>query len=307
MLKILITGGSGLLATNWACYAREKHKVILGIHNTSINLRGVEVAGLNLESKGSVVEDLKVIKPDIVIHSAGLTNVDVCEKDPELANHVNCELSENVASACAKLDIKLVHISTDHLFAGHQPFSDEDAKPHPVNTYAISKLCAESRVQSVDPEALVIRTNFFGWGHRLRQSFSDWVLENVSTGIEITLFDDVYFTPILIDTAAEYVHQLLDVNAKGIFNVVSDERVSKYQFGCQLTEKFGLPSELLKRASISSAHLIAPRPSDMSLSNKKLKELTGLESVPLSKQLDLLKLQVNQGRLEEIKNAIRES
>lgn len=307
MLKILITGGSGLLATNWACYARDKYEVVLGIHNTSINLKGVEVATLNLESKDSLFEDLKAIKPDIVIHTAGLTNVDACENNPVLANHVNCVLTEHVASVCAKLDIKLVHISTDHLFSGHRPFTDEDDKPHPVNTYAISKLCAESRIQSVNPEALVIRTNFFGWGHRLRQSFSDWILENVSIGNEITLFDDVYFTPILIDVAADYVHQLLNANAKGIFNVISDERISKYQFGCQIADKFELSSGSLKHASISSAQLTAPRPNDMSLSNNKLKKLLGLTAIPLPRQLDMLKSQISQGRPEEIKNAIREN
>lgn len=307
MLKILITGGSGLLATNWACYARDTCEVILALHEKNVVLDIVKSTFINLESRDDILEVLNLISPDVVVHTAGLTNVDECQQNPQLAYHVNCELSANVAFACAKVGVKLVHISTDHLFSGQTPLSSETSIAQPVNVYAESKLRAEYEVTLLNPEALIIRTNFFGWGHQLRQSFSDWIYNNVSENKELTLFDDVYFTPILIDSLAEYVHELLAMNANGIFNVVSDERLSKYAFGLLLCKKFDLPSQLVKRGNISSIKLLAQRPNDMSLSNKKLKQTLGIGSVSVSNQLDLLKFQLENGREKEIKNAVRES
>jgi dTDP-4-dehydrorhamnose reductase len=111
----------------------------------------------------------------------------------------------------------------------------------------------------------------------------------------------------LIDSLAAYVHKLLAKNANGIFNVVSDERISKYEFGLLFCEKFGLSSSLIKRGNISSIKLPAPRPNDMSLSNSKLKQILGVSSISISNQLELLKFQFENGRATEIKNAIRES
>jgi dTDP-4-dehydrorhamnose reductase len=307
MLKVLITGGSGLLAVNWACCARDTCEVVLALHKKNVVLDGVKSVFVNLVSRDDILGVLNQISPDVVVHTAGLTNVDECQLNSQLAYHVNCELTANVAFACAKAGAKLVYISTDHLFSGQSPLSSEDSSTQPANIYAESKLCAEHEVTSLNPEALIIRTNFFGWGHQFRQSFSDWIYSNISNNKEITLFDDVYFTPILIDSLTTYIHELLALNVNGIFNVVSDERISKYAFGLLLCEKFGLSSHLIKRGNISSIKLLAPRPNDMSLSNKKLKQILGVGSVSVSNQLDLLKFQLENGRAKEIKNAIRES
>ena len=280
--SILITGGSGLLAVNWACFARDTCEVVLALHKKNVALDRVKSIFVNLESRDDILEVLNQTSPDVVVHAAGLTNVDECQKNSQLAYHVNCELAANVAFACAKVGVKLVYISTDHLFSGQSPLSSEDSSTQPVNIYAESKLCAEHEVTLLNPEALIIRTNFFGWGHQFRQSFSDWIYSSIGDNKEITLFDDVYFTPILIDLLATYVHELLAINASGIFNIVSDERISKYAFGLLLCEKFGLSSHLIKRGNISSIKLLAPRPNDMSLSNKKLKKALGVGSISVS-------------------------
>tara|TARA_B110000902_G_C14275985_1_gene574940 strand:+ start:427 stop:1350 length:924 start_codon:yes stop_codon:yes gene_type:complete len=307
MLKILITGGSGLLALNWACFARDTFEVILALHERNARLDKVKSVFMSLDSEESILKVLNETSPDIVIHTAGFTNVDACEQDPELANHVNYELAKNVASACVKANVKMVHISTDHLFSGDVAYVKESDVTQTINLYAASKLKGELVVRALNPEALVVRTNFFGWGHQFRLSFSDWIYNNINNGKAITLFDDVYYTPILIDTLATYVHQLLALNANGVFNISSDERMSKYTFGMLLCEKFGLPSNLITKGSVSSLELLAPRPNDMSLGNQKLKQKLSVNAISVSHQLDQLKLQMESGRNEEVKNAIMES
>ena len=307
MAKILITGGSGLLSLNWAYHIRDLHEVTLALHTRKIRMPGVNTAQVDLTSRDALTETVARISPDIVIHAAGLTSVDDCEQNPQLAQLVNSTLAGNVASSCKVNNKKLVHISTDHLFHGDEPRLTEDALPAPVNVYAQTKLSAETEVRDLAPDALIIRTNFFGWGPAYRRSFSDWIIDSLQQGKAITLFDDVHFSPILIDTAVDIVHGLLDKKATGIFNVVSDERLSKYDFAMLLAQEFNFPSDQVIRGKISGLKLAAPRPNDMSLNNDKIKDRLQLKSVSLRDQLGLLRQQWDSGRANEIRNVILEN
>ena len=91
--RVLITGGSGLLALNWACCMRASHEVILARHSRKITLDGVSVASLDLESDATLTKQLEVIRPGLVVHTAGLASVDLCEQQPAAAMHANAELA----------------------------------------------------------------------------------------------------------------------------------------------------------------------------------------------------------------------
>ena len=273
--KILITGGSGLLAFNWALSTRSNYAVTLLLHHKKISLLGVETDIASLSSLDECSSVLAKHQPDIVIHTAGLTNVEECEANPDLAQEVNVDLAKNIAIACSSQGVKLVHISTDHLFSGDQEFSTEESSTSPVNNYAKSKLLGEQQVLENCKDTLIVRTNFFGWGTRYRQSFSDFIISRLRSNIEIKLFQDVLFTPILITELVRKVHQLIDMNANGIFNVVGNKRLSKYEFGLKLASCFKLDKNLIKPIDISEKLQLIKRPKDMSLSNNKLVEVTG--------------------------------
>ena len=267
--SVLITGGSGLLAVNWGIMERERHRVILGLHERQITLAGVETRPIQLESTDVVLRALDETMPHLVVHTAGLTSVEACESAPQLARAVNVEMAANVARACAQRQVSLVHISTDHLFSGDQPFADEDRPVSPLNVYAATKAAAEVEVLAAHPKALVIRTNFYGWGPGHRRSFSDGIVRALRNGAEINLFHDVFFTPILIETLVAAVHDLVSAGAAGIFNVVGDERISKYAFGLAMAKQARLAPSLIKAGSILDRKGLVRRPLDMSLSNDK--------------------------------------
>lgn len=288
--RILITGGSGLLALNWAQTEKNNFEITLGLNKRQVDPGGVSIAWLDFTSLDTLSAGIGSIKPDIIIHTAGLTSVEGCEQDTALAYSVNVELAANVARIAEKLKCKLVHISTDHLYAGDQPNMDESAPASPVNMYGLTKYEAEKEVSAINPLALIIRTNFFGWGPSYRTSFSDNILQALRNGKELTLFSDVYFTPILIQTLVAAVHELIDKNVSGIFNVVSDERVSKYAFGCLLAKEFGLDETLIKAISLKSKSNLTRRPLDMSLSNQKVCTLLGKTLGNVSDQLKKLHL-----------------
>lgn len=245
-------------------------------------------------------QQIKSIAPDLIIHTAALTNVDECERDMERTYQTNVEIACNVASAASSLGIKLVHLSTDSLFSGEQSLMSEQTEPFPLNRYAQSKLKSEQLVQKICPEALILRTNFFCWGHRARQSFSDWIIYSLRGGHRLSLFDDVYFTPVLADELVRLTHELILMQACGIFNVSGNERLSKYQFGIQLAKQFNLPVNLISSAKSENAGLLAARPKDMSLLNHRLVKHLGRKLNNMDQYFSELIRQEKEGRRKEL-------
>jgi dTDP-4-dehydrorhamnose reductase len=298
--RVFITGGSGLLALNWAMTIKDQKEVILGIHNREINIHGFKTKRVDLESVADLIRELEIMQPDIVIHTAGLTNVEQCEAAPELAKHINIKLAKNVAKACARLKLPLVHISTDHLFNGLVAFVDEAHPMSPFNVYGKTKAEAEHQVLAAYPETLVVRTNFYGWGTSYRQSFSDTVIKNLRAGKELTLFKDVTYTPALAEVVTKSVHDLIRLKAAGIFHVVGDERLSKHEFGLKIAKEFNLNANLIKSGCITDRTSLVRRPHDMSLSNQKAKNFLGINFGGVDEHIALLHQQEKNGLAQEL-------
>lgn len=268
--RLLITGGAGLLALSWALMMRRKYEVTLLQNKRHIFLTEVQTEFADIRLSNELETVFNRVCPNVVVHTAGLTSVERCELYPEEAYDVNVVGSRQVAELSRRFNARLIHISTDHLFNGEVPLVDESTPASPLNQYGRTKWLAEQVVLESIPEALVLRTNFFGWGPSYRASFSDFILNALTTGRAVTLFDDVYYTPVLIEKLVNIGHALLEKHATGIFNVVGDERLSKYAFGLKLAQRIGSDAQLITCGSIAQRNELVNRPHDMSLSNKKL-------------------------------------
>jgi dTDP-4-dehydrorhamnose reductase len=297
---ILITGGSGLLALNWALAVREKFNVTLGLHDRKINLKDTRSILLDLDSKESLTRALEALQPQLVIHAAGLTSIEQCEANPILAKYINVDLTKNLAIVCAKLNIPMVYISTDHLFSGNESLVHEDCPVSPVNVYAKTKAEAETCILDSDPETLIIRTNFYGWGTSYRHSFSDIIINNLRAHKKIILFKDIYYTPLLIKTLVHIVHELVQRKFTGIFNVVGDDRISKYDFGLNLAKVFNLDFGLIYPGKKSDCPSLVERPFDISLSNQKVSECLNKKIGGLDQHILMLKAQEEKGLKGEL-------
>lgn len=299
--RVLITGGSGLLALNWALAIRSDHAVTLGLHEREVSLPGIQARRIDLESVDSITRTVDENDVSMVVHTAGFTNVDECEAKPDMAQHINVNLAANMAEACAKLNLPLVHISTDHLFSGTEAMVTEDTLVDPVNVYGQTKAEAELQVMATHPQALVMRTNFYGWGPSYRHSFSDMVIQALRAGKELTLFKDVFYTPILIEAAAKAAHDLVKLKANGIFHVVGDERISKYEFGLKIAKEFALDVALIKPGYLADQPSLIRRPNDMSLSNQKVCKLLGRKLGGTNEHIARLHQQEQNGLAREIR------
>lgn len=299
--SLFITGGSGLLAVNWALLMRDRYNIHLNLHHRIINPAGVQISTSNLSSVDEILEELSILRPEAIIHTAGLTDIEACEEDPKLANLVNVELSSNISKASKLLRIPLVHISTDHLYQGTKSSITELEPTAPINIYGYTKAKAEEAVLHNDEHALIIRTNFYAWGPSYRQSFSDRIISALREKKEIILFNDVYYTPILAENLIISVHELLETNAQGIFNVVSDNRISKFDFGITIANEFNLDKNYIKPGFFRSNSALVQRPIHMSLSNNKIRKLLGRQIGTVEEQIKRLNNQEMEGIVKEIK------
>jgi len=287
--KYLIFGGSGLLGVNWAIQKRVTCDIFIGLNKRVVKINGVSTFSIDFADHNSILRSISELQPDVVVNAAGLTSVEVCENYPQEAHNANVEIARKLAIAAHHSGAKMVHISTDHLYQGVMPSVDEETLPEPVNQYGITKWKAEQVVLEACPNALVIRTNFYGWGPKYRQSFTDFIISHLRAGKIIRLFEDVYYSPILISVLVNTIHELIIKGASGIFNVVGDERVSKLSFGKKVAEIFSLDQSLILSDSFAKRSDLVKRPLDMSLSNAKVVSFLGKPLGTMEEHLLLLK------------------
>ncbi len=303
-MRIFITGISGLLGLNAAIQLKDRHEVSGAYLSHPVFVKGIDIFTLNLVEEKPLQKAMALIQPQLILHTAGLANVDACEKDVEQAELLHVQASEYVARAALTVGAAMVHISTDHLSDGTQPLVLEDVSPNPLNVYARTKWLSEEVVRRTFKEALIIRTNFFGWSTSVKTSFSDWILAGLKEGNNLSLFKDVHFTPILINDLVTFIEELVRRGAKGTYNVASSERVSKYDFGVQLAKTFGFSTKQLRPTSVQDAALSAQRPLDMSLSTNKVTSLLGRPMPRVSDSLENYKKLGEEGWPESLRQAM---
>jgi dTDP-4-dehydrorhamnose reductase len=277
--KYLITGASGLLGQYLVpCVAQKGHDIvaIMNSHALSSDIANVEQLRADLAQKADVENLLDQVAPEVIIHAAGMTNVDACERESQKAHLINATLPSWIAQWAQINNKAFVFISTDHITDGKSPYFDEKISPAPLNVYAQTKVEAESLIRAHMPGALLLRTNFFGKGPHWRQSITDWIWGNVGAGRSIPGFTDSYFSPISGPELSRMMLMLIERGASGIFHVGGRERISKFDFARLFTAMAGYDEALIYPALMQDAPLTAPRPMDMSMSVKKIEAYLGM-------------------------------
>jgi dTDP-4-dehydrorhamnose reductase len=276
MKKILITGSNGFLGSNLVRFFSQKsgYKIFSTSQRPSVNPELSDFIQGNLLDNSFVNRLFLAIRPDLVINSVSLVNVDHCEENPDLAYKITVKTAENIARASDYYKCRLIYISTDHLFDGKKSMYTEDDIPAPVNVYGKTKLLAETNTLQNARNPVIVRTNFFGWsstGHP--PTFGEWMYINLKEKMPMNLFTDYFFTPLEATYLAEAIETVATSHFSGIINIAGLERCSKYDFGIALANECGFDSGPIIPTSIESASFKAPRQQDLSLSTEKFRKL----------------------------------
>lgn len=286
--NIFLTGSTGLLGYNWLKYKCNKYIFFASEHKNFINIKKERKFKGSLFNEKKLKIFLKEKKIDIFIHCAALSNVEKCQKIKKKCKLINSILPVKLAKICKDIKIKFIFISSDHIFDGKKKFYSEKSKTLAKNCYAKSKILAEKGILNTNKVALIIRTNFYGKNSKYKKSFSSIIIEKLKKNKKVYLFENVYYTPILIDKLIVSVHRLIDLKKSGIFNICSNQRLSKYSFGVMIAKKLGLSSENIIKIKLESLKKLASRPKDMSLSNKKIKKFLPSHYFDINKNLSEL-------------------
>lgn len=271
IMKLLVTGGSGLLGGNLAFIAATTHEVHATYHRHPVAIPGCRMHPLDLTDDRQIGRLVESIQPDVVVHTAAMTNADACERRQDEVWRVNVEGAEHLARACRKAGSKLIYINTDLIFDGRQGRYTEEDEPHPILYYGWAKLEAERRLPGYDLNYCSLRCALmYGWNLRPdKLCHAEWMLKALRAGQTVNLFTDQYRSPILVNNLCQAILEICRKDLRGIYHVGGPQRVSRYEFGRALARVYGFAEELLNPIPQDAAGLTAPRPRDCSLDTAK--------------------------------------
>ena len=231
---------------------------------------------------------LDEISPEVVVNLAALTDVDECERNPQHAYLLNVRIVENLAKWMSKQTngCHLVQISTDQVYDGIGPHGEEAIKL--TNYYGFSKYAGELAAAAVP--STILRTNFFGPSRsRGRASLSDWLVMSLSKGKTITVFDDVFFSPLSLQSLVEQLEIVVRNPRQGIFNLGSKDGMSKADFAFALAAVLDLRVATMDRGNSSSVKLIAYRPKDMRMDSSRYEKAFGAQLPSLGEEINSMR------------------
>ena len=261
--KILITGAAGMLGSTLIDKWQEKFDVFAtDLANFKEN-PAKKFMDFNLLSKsyGALID---WASPDIIIHCAAITNVDYCEENPEQAMAVNAESVNKFLKYGS--DARLIFISSDSVFPDGIHLASEKDRTLPENVYGKSKEVGENYINNSSGEHVAIRTTIVGKNiNPSYQGFVEWIVNTVQKGKEITLFDDVLFTPITTWHLANEMEWIMKNNISDIVHVAGREPISKYDFGKKIIEGLELDTKLIRKGSLDNAKFNAKRSNDQTM------------------------------------------
>lgn len=255
--RILITGASGLLGSTLVPYLRTCGFEVVG-HARG----GAAEVHAELTDADQVNAVLDQVRPDVIVNLAACTNVDMCQQNPQLAYLSNVRVVENLAMWIRKSGniCYLVQISTDQVYDGIGPHKEENVNL--TNYYGFSKYAGEIVASTVPSTTL--RTNFFGPSRSFgRNSLSDWLIKKLKKGEPITVFSDIFFSPLSLYRLTELVEIVIVKRRKGVFNLGSKDGMTKADFALACADVLGLSASLINRDASSRSNLFAFRPKDM--------------------------------------------
>lgn len=280
MIKVVITGSNGLLGQSLLnVLLKEKNNYDVYGFSKGVNRSGrndFQYIEIDITNQNQLTKELLKIKPDYIVNTAAMTQVDACENDKVKCDTLNVNVVQWLAAICQELSAHLVHISTDFIFDGKKGWYKETDVPNPLSYYGFSKLKSEQILEKSNINYTILRTSLV-YGKVFDMSKRNivlWVKESLENKREITIVDDQFRAPTYVEDLALACKISMDKNATGIFNIASSKLLSIYEIAMEIAEVFDLDNSYIKPIASSILNQTANRPAktgfDLSKTNSIL-------------------------------------
>lgn len=285
-MKILLTGGTGLLGTSLIkSIDSKKNNLIAAYLNNKPASNAANFVKMDLSNQTEIRKTINSLNPELIIHAAAATNMEWCEENPSSAFKINSEATKIISEEAKKLGAKVVYISTDFVFDGKKGNYNEEDKPNPLNIYGESKLGGEEAILKAK-SGLVMRSNMYGIDpFPEKQSFTSFIINNLKSRKEIVAADDQICSQIFADQLSKFIMELAG-KEEGMFHITTKDSLSRYGFAMAVCDVFGLDKNLVKKVKladlISMFKWKAKRPYNTSLDVSKAGKTFKLPTIKAS-------------------------
>lgn len=289
-MKILIIGGSGVigwqLVRHFANQKVDVHYTYLA-HNPGLT----NGYSLDITKKDSTVKLIEKIKPDIVIHTTALANVDLCETNHSLADSINIQGTANVIDGCKLTKSRFFYVSTSFVFDGKKTEYVEEDLPAPATYYGITKYKGEELTKNSGLSYLILRTDQpYCWIEKWQHTNSVIrILTTLKTKKILREIVDWYNVPTYVPDFVLATENLLNQNLEGIFHIVGSDFINRYDWSLKVADAFNLEKNMIEPISSDTLNLPAKRV-NVNLRNQKLLKKTGIHMMGID---DGLKAMLN--------------
>jgi len=267
--KILITGSNGLLGQklveliikdpNYALIATAR-----GANRLPKNIKGYIYEAMDVTNREETLSKIQQLKPDYIIHTAAMTNVDQCETDRDACWELNVRATETLVEASRVNNVFLLHVSTDFIFDGENGPYDEEAEANPISFYGVSKLAAERMVfksANLIRWAVARTVLVYGIAHDMsRTNIVLWVKKSLEDGKNITVVNDQFRSPTLAEDLAIGCFLIIQKEAQGIYNISGKEVMTPLEMAMRTADFFQLDKTLITETDSSKFTQPAKRP-----------------------------------------------
>ena len=298
MKKILITGSNGLLGQKLVellVQSADIQVVATARGENRLPFKdGYEYQSMDITSREQVQEVVANSRPDVIIHTAAMTNVDQCESEKDICWAQNVSSVEYLIEASSKIDCFLLHVSTDFIFDGKAGPYKEDAEANPISFYGWSKYAAEKLLTNSNIRWAIARTVLvYGIAHDMsRTNIILWVKKSLEEGKNIKVVTDQWRTPTLAEDLAKGCTLIAEQEAEGIFNISGKDFLTPYEMAIMTADYFKLDKSLIAQADSTTFSQPAKRPPSTGFDLAKSQQVLGYQPVSFMEGIEVLAEQI---------------
>jgi len=281
-MKVLVTGSNGLLGQKITELVLKKYPDITLVatgkgENRNAIKKGYEYRTMDITDLNSLKKVFEAEQPDVVIHTAAMTQVDDCEFKKEECVALNITAVKNIAKLSSISNFRLVHLSTDFIFDGTKKMYKEDEEPNPLSYYGWSKLEAEKAVINNASNYAILRTVLvYGTVSDMsRSNIMLWAYNTLKDGKKAKVVDDQFRTPTLADDLAQGCMLAALANGNDIFNIAGRDFIGIYELVEKIANMYGFEMTNISKVSSFTLNQPAKRPPITGLDISKAQKMLG--------------------------------